>query len=168
LDLSGLEELQRLDFFLAHTLPELTNVDALAGVSMLAVDLVDLPRLSNLDALAGTLATVDELGLSDLPALTSAQALHQLVQPQRLSLVRTGVTNLDGLQNLESIEHTLVLAENPALSSLAALVGLTGSGNIQVTDNPLLPTCQVESLLARSTWQEIEVSGNDDSGECLP
>jgi hypothetical protein len=106
--------------------------------------------------------------LRDLPAVTSIQSLSSLTQVGFLSLVRTGVMSLDGLEDLESVEQTLSLEENPALSDLSALLSLTGDGGIYVADNPELPTCQVEGLLARSTWQSIYVSGNDDGAQCPP
>jgi hypothetical protein len=115
------------------------------------------------------MGSVEGLTLSNLPALTSIQFLSGVTQARSMALIRTGVVTLDGLQNLESVETGFTLENNPALSSLRALVSLTGSGGIAVIDNRALPTCEVEWLLARSTWQyPVYVSGNDDGAVCTP
>jgi hypothetical protein len=108
------------------------------------------------------------VSLADLPAVTDIQSLAGLTQAGSVMFERTGLASLDGLQNLESVDSFFVLAENPELSSLRSLVGLTGNGVIEVRDNPALPSCEVDWVLARSTWREMRVSGNDDDAGCSP
>jgi hypothetical protein len=141
LGLDGLTELGELHL---EELPELTDLDALSGVAIgpSSVSLVDVPSLQNLHGLAG----VTELAW--------------------IWLARTGVADLAGLEQLERVDDAVNVEGNPALSSLRALTGLTETNLYRFTDNPALPSCDVDWLLARTTWESVDAFGNDDDASC--
>ena len=84
------------------------------------------------------------------------------------TLTRTGVLDLVGLERLESSDAHVAIHGNAALTSLRALTGLTRAEHFSITDNPVLPTCDAEWLLGRTTWTESTVDGNDDDAVCPP
>ena len=54
-----------------------------------------------------------------------------------LRIVGTDVTNLDGLENIRSVEY-LVIAKNPKLENIRGLRGLVSARSITLTENPSL------------------------------
>jgi hypothetical protein len=94
-----------------------------------------------------------------LPAFGSAHVV---------SLERTGITSLAGLETLQIIEEELVLLDNPALASLRALTGLAFAHHVGIGNNPVLPTCDADWLLGRVTVDISEIYGNDDGAVCPP
>jgi hypothetical protein len=97
-----------------------------------AVD--DFPRVREV---TGTLA----LGVGNLPplAITSLEPLECLRKVGGLQILNNAeLTDLDGLQNLNTVEGYLSIGDNPLLQDLSALGGLTHVGVLSVSDNPSL------------------------------
>lgn len=101
-----------------------------------------------------------------------------------LVLDNTQVLDLSGLEGLESVE-SLAFGNNTQLISLdlpnlTSAVQLIAVGNLSLvelqlgnlgsveqlefTDNPLLPDCMVTELIAQTTPQTVNCSGNLDTG----
>jgi len=92
-----------------------------------------------------------------------------------------GIASIDGSLTIEGDIHSLsalsALAEvagdlgvqGTALTSLEGLEALAEvGGSIAITDNPRLPTCAAEALVARLGIDpsDAEISGNDDTAAC--
>ncbi len=164
-DISGIAHFKRIGALSLADVPELTSLEALEGVELANVKLSGMPQLSDLSPLSETVATIDYLFLYDLAGLKSIQPLRGLTQVQDLSLIATGLESLDGLQDLEQVELALYVEENPALTDLRVLEGLTG-GSIFVVGNTSLPACEVDWLFAHSSWSTTSATDNDDGGVC--
>jgi hypothetical protein len=61
-----------------------------------------------------------------------------------------------------------MIAKNPVLATLEMPVLKTLIGDIAVNDNPMLPSCQIDALVAQIEGPAVPVgaSGNDDSATC--
>ncbi len=94
-------------------------------------------------------ATVSSPG--DITALRPAN--NQCLRiAQRLQIVDTGLTDLDGLEFLVEIGRDLTITGNPDLTSVAGLSGLTFvERNVTIEDNPGLRQCDVDDLLTHVT-----------------
>jgi hypothetical protein len=82
--------------------------------------------------------------------------------------IEADVSSLDALSALTHVANDLSIA-GTALTSLAGLEGLAEvGGSVAITDNPSLPTCAAEALVARLGIDpaDVEISGNDDAGAC--
>jgi hypothetical protein len=188
-DLSGLGALRDAGYL--H-LEDDANLQSLAGTATLRgvaqVALLANPVLNDISALS-TLSSVG-VSLEDLPALADLQALHGVeitnIHAQRLPLLR----NLDGLEAVRARVSTIELRENAALEEIDALSPMHEAFEITITDNPklrtlqglagltsldyssdvsqnpLLPQCEVDALQARVPL--ISGGANDFNATCSP
>jgi len=81
------------------------------------------------------------------------------------------LTNLNGMSGVTSVGGDLIIEANFTLTNLDGLSGLTSVGALlTIADNPILPTCAAEALVARLRahgWDgAADISWNDDSGTC--
>ena len=67
--------------------------------------------------------------------------------------------NLNGLENLDSIEYSLDISKNSSLTSLSALESLSNVVNILITENPLL--LNLEGLNQLDTISRLEIIENE-------
>jgi hypothetical protein len=116
-------------------------------------------RLTALDA--PTMVATEDVLLENNPVLarahvTSASSLRVHDNPALVDLT----TDAWALLELE-------LLRNGALTSLRGLDPVERVGSsVTIIDNPTLPTCAVDALLARVDPARETVSGNDDAGVC--
>jgi len=197
-DLEGLEGLERVEgglrLYRNRALASLDALRRLTHVGVLHFEEMDLlTDLSGLEALE----SVDGLGIYYCDSLTSLDGLHpaftargigldgnpQLAELSALSHLRalpdflilsrnSAMTSLSGLEGVESV-GTLAITYNEALTSVSALDSLVSvEGDLKIMDNPNLPTCEAEGLVARldssSPPSGVFVSSNDDDGTCTP
>lgn len=131
--LHGLESLQRVGmdlWFSGPQFPDLSGLESLVEVG--GVLSLHVQTLENVEALSN----VERLGA--------------------FTLARTLVQTLAGLENVVEIggdpnvtSGHLIIQENVELRDLRALANLTHvSGDLRVEDNPALPTCEAEWLVA--------------------
>jgi len=106
------------------------------------------------------------VSLLDLPSLRNLHGLSGVTDLTWIYLARTGVADLVGLEQLQRADREVHVEGNPVLGSLRALTSLTETTFYNFTDNPVLPSCDVEWLLARTTWDSVSASGNDDEASC--
>lgn len=69
------------------------------------------------------------------------------------------LTNLTGLENLDSIEYRLSISNNNSLTSLSALESLSYVNNIEITENPSL--LNLEGLDQLDTISRLFIIGNE-------
>lgn len=100
--------------------------------------------------------------LVDATAFSSLEYLHT----ELAVLSNAQLTTLEGLQTLAHAS-TLVVDDNATLTSIDALSGLTTLTGGSIRNNPMLPTADVEALLAGIDGGDaIEVCGNLDGDPC--
>ena len=176
----------------------LEQIDGLQGVSAVTswMRVFGNDSLTNLDGFSGISGNVNLIEISQNPEMTSIAGLSGITSSNELSVGNTGITTLDGLENLKNT-LTLGIGNNPNLQNLDALSGLervtrmfvrfnpslvSVSGmtalarvvnDFNVSLNPALPSCDVDKLIAQIQAAQgiggtISTSGNDPDGVCEP
>jgi hypothetical protein len=190
-DLTGLETLASVGgWFGVADQSALADIRALASLREVgsSLYLMDLPALVDLAPLSGLRSIGGVLEIDNVPT-TSLEAFGQLDLVNKLYVVNTRVTDLHGLDQLETVEFDLVLSDNPDLLTLSglesvrfvggtleisrnpllydvsALIGVRDiDGDFRVIDNPSLLTADVEALLDAIRPEvidgEIVIEGN--------
>ena len=148
--------------------PMLTSLDGLSNLSVVSGLIInDNENLTSLDGLTN-LKGIDSnqiltgqsifsggvISLLDNPSLTSIEALNSIT-PQiisRVSINNTGLSSLQGLENITGIA-TLLIIDNDNLASLAALQGLSAVGNtVFIFRNDILSDyCILQTPLQNNT-----------------
>jgi hypothetical protein len=103
------------------------------------------------------------LSWTDVSGLSSLRYVHELLVISSSPML----SNLDGLAALERVDE-IVIYDNPTLTSVQGLAGLqeivTGGS---IHNNPMLPTAEVEALLAQIPGGDlVGVCGNLDGDPC--
>jgi hypothetical protein len=165
-DLDGLENAARIDSLQVSSLPvtSLGTLTSLTSVSLAYI--TSMPNLAELDAFAKLTNPPTRVWLYELPSLTNVQGLSSLRETETFELHGTRLTTLTGLELLEGGGSTFRIESNPYLTSLRALASLTGAEFMTITDNSVLPTCEADWLIARTSHAYFLISGNDDGGAC--
>jgi hypothetical protein len=165
-DIHGLVNVEtpidRLVLFNNEQLLDLVGAPPLAPLGTLVLGdlpgLVDLWGLPPLPEELTHVAVEFVPGIADLSPFAGLRRLHG-------SLVIMGcdeLSTLHGLETLESVAGTLTLEWNPALTSIAALGGLTDAslGSLKISDSPLLTSLQgLEGV--------VEIRGLDEDDPAL-
>lgn len=173
--LASLDALRRLTRVGVLHLEEIDLLTDLSGLEALeSIDRLDIYYCDSLTSLDGLhpAFTARGVALDGNPQLTDLSALsHLRALPDFLLLSRnSAMTSLSGLEGVESV-GTLAITYNEALTSVSALDSLISvEGEFKIMDNPNLPTCEAEGLVARldssSPPSGVFVSSNDDDGTC--
>lgn len=120
--LSGLENIEIVAGLVLSNNDNLSSLDGLQGIKV----------ISGSNFFSGQVLLNDGvISLFNNPSLTSITALSN-IRPQTLSsinITNTGVTTLEGLENITSIE-SLGITNNDSLTSLEALQGLTSISDL--------------------------------------
>jgi hypothetical protein len=118
------------------------------------------PALTSLVGLEGLIEIRGRVSISESP-LTDLEPLNDLVHAGSLTLSDlTALTNLNGLRNLETVEDEIVLADNPALLSLAGLESLTEAAALELDDlDSILALTGLSGL--RRLGSQLTVTNND-------
>lgn len=108
----------------------------------------NLVDLTGLEGLTGTsfLTISNNLAVENIEALSNLEgALSELDISNNAALV-----TLTGLEGIDGVVTDLVIAGNSALGDLAGLENLSEcSGGFQITQNPLLSSCEANDLARR-------------------
>ncbi len=140
--------------------PLLTSV----GGDLFVADNSVLAGLTNFARLESTGGTLE---VSENPALTTLDAFAKVTEVGgNFRLVgNSALVEMEGLVDLEAVAGTFRVSDNDLLSSLTSLESLAFVGlDVLVTDNPDLPTSDVEALVDGLDFVggNIVVSGNGD------
>jgi hypothetical protein len=146
--------------------PALTSISTPALASATAVQITGLPALATLDLSA--LEVVDQdLSLQDLPSLTG------LPLPV---LGWAGYLTVEGTSQLTDLELPsltgawyVTVSRNAALERLVAPSLTAVDLGLTITDNPALPPCQAEAVLARlqpPLPTQVALGGNGGTASC--
>lgn len=136
-NLNGLSELTKTQNLVIFNNPALTNIIGLANLT--AVDhnltirsnsaLTNITGFSSLTTV-GTL-NGDELRIENNGNLLNVDGLFSLNYATKIVIVgNSKLTNLNGLSALTFVEHSLILSNNPLLTSLAGLSHLTSISSL--------------------------------------
>jgi len=130
---------------------------------------IDAASVSSLEGLGSLEAVGGKVTFRGLPLLASLRELGALNEIAWLEIDRdSALVDLQGLDDVTLIQSDITLSNNDGLRSLRGLEGLTRvGGNVVIMDNPVLPTCETDRLIAGiSIGGFAAISGNDDQGRC--
>ncbi len=130
------------------TTPRITSLAGLEGLeSVPSVGLAWLDQLSNVEALAGLTAVPGELSLYQLPKLAALEGLHNVESVDSLSISACpSLVDLSGLRGLARVASRIGFSELRLtdFTGLAALTEVGAPGGepawVLIRDNPLLLT----------------------------
>lgn len=122
--------------------PVLSNLDGLQNITTVggSVQLSGSPLLTHLDSWNQLTTVSGDLNITDMPNLASLTGLSKVVSANGLRIVRSGVTNLNGLEKLMGLGNGgLQLEDNPKLGSLDGLQNMdTLGGTLSIASCPLV------------------------------
>ncbi|MCB9565821.1 MAG: hypothetical protein H6710_01115 [Myxococcales bacterium] len=127
----------------------------------------DLTPLGGLEALDGFLWIGNARPMLALESLAPLAGIHQLNapwDPKALSLRRTGLHDLAGLEGLVAAQGVIDIGLNPNLTSVDALGGAAATGYM-IYANPALSECAAHMVVPPGV--PTRVVGNLDDG-CAP
>lgn len=121
----------------------------------------DVARLRRYGCVTGSLFIQDSSGL------TSLDGLDNLVSVGGFLWIRGNpeLADLGGLDNLVSVDGDLGIISNPALESLGGLGGLASTASLHIQDNPALRDLRGLDGLA-SVSEELWIDGNPALPQC--
>lgn len=136
----------------------LENIDRIVGT----FEISNSPLLENVNGLAGLTYTAITLSFIDVPSLTDISGLSNFVRSDgNVIFVRTGLTDLSGLEALEYVDNILVLEDNPALLNVDALLRLQDANRLVLRDNPQLAACcGLYPIIRSSRLSFVDMGGN--------
>lgn len=168
---NGLESLEEVggDFIwddggsTLHGLAGLSNLHTVGGDFELPLAVHTLAGLEALTEVGGDLTLTGGIDWGqDLSPLSSLETVGGT-----LTVEDFAISSLNGLQGLWSVGG-LVIHDNPTLSSVSALYGMTvtNNGNVTITNNYPLTNCSANSLVSQiqaTGWSgSANVSGNQN------
>jgi hypothetical protein len=172
-NLDALANLQHFDNLLLcgdlqDALVSIDGLDtALEGAITGHVELTDLSALSNLTAFDGVTAIDGGIALLDLPSVTDLSGLNDLTDVAAITISRTNVADLYGLESLVDVGDRLGITSNEQLQTLAGLDAIVSVGALYVTNNPALPQSEAEAFASTiDVANETVICGNLDGPAC--
>jgi hypothetical protein len=109
------------------------------GLSIMAPALTQLDAFRNLTQVDGDLTLIT-------PSLTAMPELENVTSIRNLRLAQTGLTSLWDLRRVEGAAGAIWIDENPALTTVAGLEGLTSADSLRIESNPVLADLAFTSL----------------------
>ncbi len=157
----------------------LQSLQYAGSLRIAGTNLTTLDGLNNLQAV-GNYFSIGDTALTDLSGLDSLSEIDGGLSIASCNAGDGGVvkcfpsnpwlTSLDGATNLSSV-GSLYFTYNTALADLHGLAAVQVENDIEIIDNPALPTCEAQWLvdwLTQNGWQgDSVVEGNWDEGSCL-
>jgi hypothetical protein len=143
----------------------LTSLDGIAPASVHILDIEEIGSLTSLSALST--ASIDIVSLESLPALTSLNGLQHAPIAQFALFDAAAVTTLDPIVFAPS--STQIEIGQTGLTTLGgAFTGVTAVPTLHVNDNPSLPECQVNAVVAALSTApgDLLTTGNDTTATC--
>ncbi len=149
----------------------LTSLIGLEGVAAVTSDITitDNARLTSIAALQNAESLGGWLTIDHNPQLTTLDGLSNLTRARGIVLTRTGLTTLSGLQGIQQVQYYVVIA-GTALTSLEPLHSWPKDavgGSLVISDNPLLPACEVERLDQELSAACSDCKNNSGTEACL-
>ena len=149
ISLTGLSNIETVDFLYVSGNSTLNSLDGLQNISdVFHMEIIDNQSLESVDGLPAFLNNGD-LWIYDNPNLLSLQGSEHLNQLSNLEMSNNGLTSLEGINNLTSI-NSLYISRiehdgNEFLVDFCALQNLFTSGTYEtvvITNNAFNPTIQ--------------------------
>jgi hypothetical protein len=140
---------------------------ALEGHFQGKIELSYLRELSSIAPLEGV--TNAELGLVlvELPMLVDLSPLNALAEAGAITIARTSIQDLVGLESLETVVDRLGIVANDQLVSLAGIENIIHVGALYITDNINLPQEAAEELASSIDVEaETVICGNLGGPPC--
>ena len=166
-NLTGLTNLQSVMTLVVEFNEDLINLDGLGSTTIQELAVTDNPSMSSI-ALTSELEAMQEIEIVDNALLTDLTGLENIVSTSFIGLSGNGITSLNGLQNLESVQNSFIINTNDMLPNLNGLsnlqyvesltvglnetmVNLDGVGDIQVAALRLTLSPNVQQPLTQGS-----------------
>ena len=160
------EEIQFIDNPEVHSLAGLEGLTSVGG----GIDIIDMDGLTDLTGLNNLTTVGRYLDITYCQALTNLDALESLTYVGWwLSIYNNySLENINGLSKLLTMSGSLTIDENPQLQSLEGLNNLDPYNiqDLRIYDNPLLSTCEVESICDYLLYNLGPVNIHDNAPGC--
>jgi hypothetical protein len=147
----------------------LTSLQGLRGLT--AVDGFTLSQNAVLPSFEG-MSALEYFGPNGLSVTNNAALLDfsglkiRYVGADFTVVGNDSLTSLKGLENVTLLAWTVNISRNAKLASISALSAVTEiRSTITIGDNPMLPRCQIDALLA-PLGNTCTCTGNDDAAIC--
>lgn len=172
--LVGLDQITSIgtDLFIIEN--DHVDLDNLSGLGLLATvpNSITIRLNDNLEDLFGlatiTGAITGQIKITHNPKLTDITPLNGITSTgSDVTIKVNNLSNLTGLENIQTIGGFLNVREEPSLTDISALSTLTSVGNntLNISDNPLLTTLTgLENVT--SINGSLYLSGNAELGDC--
>ena len=174
-NIEGLQNISQVGGFLVlEGSPLLTSLRGLQGITTIGggLRITNNPALLHLDELGNLLSVGGGLTLTNNDQLQNIQGLYNLTELEGLYLFRNhGLTSLSGLDNILTMGGSVTLMMNDSLADLSALHNVTAiEGDLSITDNTSLPTCEAETLSSQigvgNISGSITIENNNGTLDC--
>ena len=150
----GLDNCFIENLYLSHC-PQFNSFESMANVTFGSVIITDNSSVSSLAGL-NNFTEWNELKIYDCPQVTSLQDLNGTAL-HNIELHNTGITSLQGLENLEI--DTIILSSNNDLETLQGLnTGYTALKSFTCTNNGALQS--MDGMMHVSQIDELRISNN--------
>ncbi|MBN8681296.1 MAG: hypothetical protein J0L99_01525 [Chitinophagales bacterium] len=139
-NLNGLQNLQNVGGLAIAYNANLNSIGQLSSLNSINGNLFiqSNTALPNLNGFTLPTGFNREIWINDNTALTSLVGLESAQQLVNLSITGNAISNLNGLNNLQTVSTSLGIGNNPNLNDLTALSMLQSAGNIAIVDNDAL------------------------------
>ena len=172
-DFSSLQEIQN-GLYIENN-PSLTSLNGLenlhsvgnTGCCMDGIHIKNNSSLTDTQALSGLRRIKSHLIIWDNPGITTLAAFSGMTELWGISVSNTGITNLDGLQNIVTDERPfrLSIGRNQQLTSLNGLAPIENLNDLNIYENHALT--DLSALNATTSATSIYIK-NNESLEYLP
>jgi len=174
-DFTGLDSMTNLAWLRAKSNPKLRTVGPFPNAKALAaLDLHDNPVLEEVVGLEGVTELESSLFIEHCPSLTSLAGLENVEKTRSVIIHDTGLQSLADLAALEEVSMQIRVEDNanfrafdmPSLQHLNPRSPVSAS--LHVTNNPKLPSCEVDDLIEQIDFEgkSLNVEGNTGEGDC--
>jgi hypothetical protein len=149
--------------------PALTEVTGFGALKSAGVSLRDNPRLTRVSGFSTLNAAPAGITLSGNEVLTDLGGFSSLVDAQSFGIsAHAALENLDGFGALRIVRSVLRIENNDSLTSVAGLASLESSPGLTIANNPKLPDCDVQALVARVAVTGTPMTDGNLADSCTP
>jgi uncharacterized repeat protein (TIGR01451 family) len=155
--ISGFSQLTNPRYVWISSNPLLSSLNGFSNVESLnSLTIHNCPEITSLNDWQN-LKELGRLQLSEMPKLSNISALSNVSTLINLAVQYTGLSDMNGLNNLGAIEQYFLVGGNAALTSFSGLERLKSVGsNMSVANNPVLANMQgLDSLESVGRFLQI-------------
>ncbi len=141
--------------------PEIISLDGLQNIEEITDDLIleGNDKLSDISQISFISGDINDLIIID-NNLSSLSDLSGVTGTDNLFITESGITSLNGLQNIVYVSEDLVIEANPGITSLTGLEGLESANNFVIIENNGLTSFNGLNTLEDPILEDLVIGGN--------